>query len=357
MAEITVQTNQDIILGGQPATFRNLPPNVTPQIETLPQEPKPIIIQQVPTITMLSAYTSPPNTFEAKSELDMYFLVPSISEKHYTYTLGVSASLESKKYVIQNRCLTNPIHIQLTIPDFLTINVQAEVVLHPKEKFYFTIGTNQTFLKNQFPATLDEKIIVDVVALDIVGPVYVDTTILPPADPNVIDPGSLIIEKPPVLPPPPVVQPPTASVLTLAWKDGLTGKIMAGSPPAGWTIEADGAAYAPIPTASLDTTLRYKSAVTHQIEDGTPPPGWVVLSTGEISPITSGSVTDVQLAQIDIHIGELTAQVATLKNLFTAAVHGGHFENVPSLAQQLNKVNDELTSALAERDKLAHGGT
>jgi len=214
-----------------------------------------ITVDTVPSVNVIKPYTDPPNTFRATSVRQMAFIVPTPPlSSELTYNVGIPL-LNKTIYTIQNNTVSNFLEVDITLPTYYKLDIGPHFSVAPTGTVNVVVSFDNDAATKLTVDTHTDDVVFNIKPLNVTGPVFVDKNAVPPKDLNLLQFGDLPrTGSPQVLNPEvvyvptlvPLPAPPTSASSQLSWKDGTTGEIKPGSPPAGWIIEADGAAYPPL---------------------------------------------------------------------------------------------------------------
>lgn len=210
----------------------------------------------VPGIKLIQPFTDPTNTFRASTVNQMYFLVPSLpTSSSLEYDVGVTSSFKSTIYSIQNNAVSHSLYLEIHLPPYLVCNTLLTSSIPPRTIANVTVNFNNSYAQILTTNTeYNNNFYFVVKPLNVFGPVFIDKSAVPPPDLNLV--SSSVLPLTPVtssqivyVDRPVYISLPSTASAQLMWKNGVTGEIEPGSPPAGWIIEADGAAYPPVSPA------------------------------------------------------------------------------------------------------------
>ena len=249
-------------------------------------------------MVMMDPFVDPADTFRAQTIADTFFITPDRGLfDSFEFDVGLPPDIGPFIFSIQNRTVNAVLRVNLTLPSYLrsnlgtefdvpfigdtdTVPIQFPTTIEggpPPPLDFLSSGTglinvsltfNEPQAKTFNPGRIIDELIFDIFHRDeLTGPVFVSTTIQQPEDLNSVvrreaelsgitalqvrvplDSGDLDAQAPVESTITTLIDVPefTSPIPEPFWIDGTDGKLKSGSPPAGWTTEADGRAYPPI---------------------------------------------------------------------------------------------------------------
>lgn len=165
--------------GGQAPERNDRPPTNDPAPETpAPTGSAPEVAEL--SVTFLSPWVDPPNTFRATSIAQMYKMTVSEAPFDFTYEVGLAPSDAPVRIVVENKTVSTDLQFTLKLPSFLSASVNRVFVLDRRATMEFTIALNEPAARNKSRTTqrayLDNSVI-EVLPLLVNGPVYVQNSV------------------------------------------------------------------------------------------------------------------------------------------------------------------------------------
>jgi len=301
-------------------------------------------------VILVTPYQDPPNTFRATSITDMFRVVPAPDKywkdldslgASFIYDVGLGPEVRSLIFTFQNRTVSHTLRVTLTLPPYLRSDIgnvfdvprimdttTPPVVVPddlPEGVRFYPIIVPETFApiegsgkgiinvwisfseeqaKTYIPGTFEEAIIVDVVPLNVNGPVFVDETAVDPIDLNEkLEEGDTVPRDDDVITPPD--EEPTdeaelevpvfidrdveVPVEVIKWIDGTDGQSKDWPPPAGWQAGNDGRMYPPIIESECEVITGTERNVEDIPEDQRTPLEQLLFESLGIAPTFGGA--------------------------------------------------------------------
>lgn len=193
-----------------------------------------------PTVTLISPFQDPPNTFRAMSVADMYSFT-SYANLYFSYNVGIAPAIIPLSSIFTNKALNVDLQVDIVLPSYMTFNIPTgannpgiavdgydpttgnfvpitiitsgslQNILVPSQSFIVhqnsSFGFSTTFYEQEARVKslsrtriYEEDIRVTVTPINVTGPVYISTVPptpptlppppTPPAPPTTPDPGN-----------------------------------------------------------------------------------------------------------------------------------------------------------------------